>query len=62
MLHSKWLRPTPVSVPENENITLFDDVLPLVLIADLLPSNAEFIEVRGATVSTVQLIDCGERS
>src|SRR5206468_9843819 len=61
-LHSKWSSPTPLSVPENENITLFDDVLPPVLIADLLPSKAEFIEVRGATVSTVQLIDCGERS
>src|SRR5438093_1544449 len=43
-------------------MALFDDVLPPVLMADLLPSKAEFIEVRGATVSTVQLNDAGDGS
>src|SRR6476469_3655669 len=59
-LHSKWLRPTPLSVPENANVSDLDDVLPPVLTADLLPSIAESIVVSGATVSTVQLNRVGE--
>src|SRR6476620_5706724 len=59
-LHSKWLRPTPLSVPENANVSELDDVLPPVLTVDLLPSIAESIEVSGATVSTVQLNNAGE--
>ena len=46
--------------PENSNITVLDDVLPPVLIAELLPSVTEFIEVNGSTVSTLQLKDAGE--
>jgi hypothetical protein len=61
-LHSKWLRPTPLSVPDNSNFAVVDEVLPPVLIVDILPSVTEFIEVSGATVSTVQLKDEGEIS
>jgi hypothetical protein len=61
-LHSKWLRPTPLSVPENSNFAVVDEVLPPVLIVYILPSVTEFIEVSGATVSTVQLKDEGEKS
>src|SRR5437867_1730747 len=61
-LHSKWSSPTPLSVPENENITLFDDVLPPVLIAILLPSIAVLILAVALLNSTVQLNDAGDGS
>jgi hypothetical protein len=61
-LHSKWLRPTPLSVPENSKMAVFDELLLPVLIVDSLPSVTEFIEVSGSTVSTVQLKDGGEIS
>jgi hypothetical protein len=61
-LHSKWLRPTPLSVPENSNQAVVDEELPPVIIEDRLPFVTLFIEVSGATVSTVQLKEAGEVS
>ncbi len=52
-LHSKWLRPTPLAVPDNSNFAVVDEVLPSV---------TESIEVSGSIVSTVQLKDEGEIS
>ena len=61
-LHSKWFTPTPLSVPENSTLTVFDDVFPPVRISELLPSITELIDVSGAIVSTVQPNDAGESS
>ena len=61
-LHSKWLTPTPLSVPENSTLTVVYDVFPPVRISELLPSITELMDVRGATVSTVHPNDAGESS
>jgi hypothetical protein len=43
-------------------MAVFDELLPPVLIIDMLPSMTEFIKVSGSMVSTVQLKDGGEIS
>ena len=45
----------PVSLPEKAKVMEVDLVVPALVTALLLPSVAEFIEVFGDTVSTVQL-------
>ena len=52
--------PTPVSLPENVNVIEVDEVLSLLSIVWLLPSVADFIEVTGDIVSTVQLNKAGD--
>ena len=68
ILQSKLLMPTPsfstppLSMAENENVAEFEDVLPLLDIAELLPLETETIEVVGGTVSTFQLNDARDTS
>ena len=50
----------PVSLPENANVMEVDLVVPALVTALLLPSVAEFMEVFGGTVSTVQLNRAGD--
>jgi hypothetical protein len=52
----------PVSLPENAKVIEVDLVVLLLVTALLLPSVAEFIEVVGGVVSTVQVNDAGEAS
>jgi hypothetical protein len=52
----------PLSMAENPNIAVLEDVLPPFLMVDPFPSEVETIEVRGGTVSTVQLNDASDRS
>jgi hypothetical protein len=55
--------PTPfVSLPENAKVIDVDLVVPPLVTALLLPSVAEFIEVVGGVVSTVQVNDAGDAS
>src|SRR5206468_10141317 len=49
----------PVSLPENAKVMEVDLVVPALVTALLFPSVAEFMEVFGGTVSTVQLNDEG---
>src|ERR1044071_8092060 len=49
-----------VSLPENANVMEVDLVVPPLATALLLPSVAEFMEVFGGTVSTVQLNEAGD--
>ena len=49
----------PVSLPEKAKVMEVDLVVPLLVTALLLPSVAEFMEVFGGTVSTVQLNEAG---
>ena len=60
-LHSKWSTP-PVSVPENAKVIEVDLVMPPLVRALLLPFVAEFIEVAGGVVSTVQVNVDGDGS
>jgi hypothetical protein len=61
VLHSKWSIPMPpVSLPENAKVMDVDLVVPALATALLLPSVAEFMEVFGGTVSTVQLNETGD--
>ena len=62
ILQSKLLIPTPVSLPENSNVAMFEDVFSPEVIIDLLPSVADRIELSGGTVSIVQLNDAGDGS
>ena len=50
----------PVSLPEKAKVMEVDLVVPLLVTALLLPSVAEFMEVFGGTVSTVQLNEAGD--
>ena len=50
----------PVSLPENAKVMELDLVVPAFFTVLLLPSVAEFIEVFGGTVSTVQLNEAGD--
>jgi hypothetical protein len=67
MLHSKWLIPTPesslppVSFPENSKVIESEFVLVPLSNMVLFPSIAAVIVVVGATVSTVQVSDAGEK-
>jgi hypothetical protein len=49
-----------VSVPENVNVIDVDLIVPPLVMALLLPSVAEFIEVAGGVVSTVHVNDDGD--
>jgi hypothetical protein len=51
----------PVSFPENANVTELDDVLLPGIMKLLLPSVAEYMEMEGDFVSTVQLNDAGAK-
>src|SRR5688572_29280335 len=67
MLHSKWLIPTPesslspVSSPENSNDIESESVMVPLSKMVLFPSIALLIVVLGATVSTVQVNEAGEK-
>src|SRR5206468_686767 len=50
----------PVSLPEKAKVMEVDLVVPALVTALLFPSVAEFMEVFGGTVSTVQLNEAGD--
>jgi hypothetical protein len=58
--HSKWSKPTPISVPEKVNLMDVDVELPPLFTVSLLPSIAEFIVVSGGVASTFHLNDTGD--